>query len=154
MIIKRISIAACLFVAACGGEQDSTPAAESAPTAYVDMNHEQRYALMQDVVLPQMTEVFVAFDPKFTGMVCATCHGAGATADTFKMPNPELPRLPASEEAFGDYMLDPEHARWSQFMIDQVWPRMASLLDVPMFDPATGTAGFSCHNCHMVEGEP
>jgi hypothetical protein len=156
MIMERISIAACLFVVACGSEQDSTPdaEAESEPTAYEEMKFEQRHALMQNVVLPQMKEIFVAFDAKFEGMNCATCHGDGATDGTFVMPNPKLPVLPGSEEAFGEYMLDPEHARWSQFMIDQVWPQMASLLKVAKFDPATGIDGFSCHNCHTLEGVP
>jgi len=152
MGMKRISIAACLFVAACGGGQESTPSLEPAKAAYEDMNYEQRHALMTDVILPKMTEIFVAFDPKFEGMGCTTCHGDGATDGTFAMPNPKLPVLPGSEEAFGEYMKDPEHARWSNFMIDQVWPQMASLLKVTKFDPATKADGFSCHNCHTLEG--
>lgn len=152
MVMKRISIAACLFIAACGGEQDSKPAAASEPTAYEDMNFNQRHAFMTDVVLPQMTEIFVAFDAKFEGMDCSTCHGDGATDGSFAMPSPQLPLLPDTEEAFGEYMKDPEHARWSLFMLEQVWPQMASLLQVPKFDPATNTAGFSCDNCHMLEG--
>jgi hypothetical protein len=151
MFMKRISIAACLFVVACGSEQDSTPVEESEPTAYDEMKFEQRHALMQNVVLPQMKEIFVAFDAKFEAMNCATCHGDGATDGTFAMPNPKLPVLP-SEEAFGEYLLDPEHARWSQFMFEQVWPQMASLLKVAKFDPATSIDGFSCDNCHTLEG--
>jgi hypothetical protein len=152
MVMKRILIATCLFVAACNGGQDGMDAVESEPTAFEDMKHEQRHAFMNDVVLPQMTETFVAFDAKFEGMSCATCHGSGAADGTFAMPSRDLPRLPASEEAFGEYMKDPEHARWSQFMIEQVWPQMASLLQVAKFDPATSPDGFSCHNCHMLEG--
>jgi hypothetical protein len=152
MDIRRISIAACLFIAACGGGQDSTPGAGSEPTAYEDMNFEQRRVFMTDVVLPQMTKTFVAFDPKFEGMSCTTCHGAGATDGSFTMPSPEIPVLPATEEAFFEYIKDPEHARWSQFMLDQVWPQMASLLQVVKYDPATQTEGFSCNNCHTVEG--
>jgi hypothetical protein len=48
---------------------------------------------------------------------------------------------------------DPEHGRWSQFMMDKVWPEMASLLKVKMFDPQTQMDGFSCHKCHTLEGE-
>lgn len=149
--MKRISIIACLFIAACGGEQDSGPAVEPEPTAYEEMNFEQREVFMNDVVLPKMKEIFVKFDAKYESMSCATCHGDGATDGSFAMPSPQVPMLP-SEEDFGEYMKDPEHARWAQFMLDEVWPQMADLLQVPMFDPATNTPGFSCSNCHRVEG--
>jgi hypothetical protein len=151
MIMKRISMAVCLFVAACGGET-SEPEAE--PTAYADMSFQQRDAFMRDVVLPKMTETFVAFDAKFTGMECKTCHGNGAADGSYTMPSPQIAALPGSEEAFVEYVKDPEHARWSQFMLDQVWPQMATLLQVTKFDPATNPTGFSCSNCHthMMEG--
>lgn len=153
MIMKRILMAVCLFVAACGGGEDgSEPAPEPEPTAYKDMSLKQREAFMRAVVLPQMTEIFVAFDAKFEGMDCTTCHGDGASHGSFAMPNPQIATLPATEEAFGEFMKDPEHARWSQFMIEQVWPQMASLLQVAKFDPATSPEGFSCSNCHTAEG--
>ena len=80
MATDRAMIAACLFVAACGGEPESTPpVVDSKPTTYEDMNFEQSQAFMQTVVLPRMTETFVAFDPKFEGMDCTTCHGSSAT---------------------------------------------------------------------------
>jgi hypothetical protein len=63
------------------------------------------------------------------------------------MPSGQVPRLPASEEEFFEYVKDPERGRWSQFMMDKVWPEMASLLKVKMFDPQTEVEGFSCHNC-------
>jgi hypothetical protein len=148
---KRISMALCLFVAACGGE-DTKPAPE--PIAYEDMTFEQREVFMVDVVLPEMKEVFVAFDPKFATMDCATCHGNGALDGSYAMPSPQIAVLPGTEEAFLEYNKDPEHARWSQFMFDQVWPRMADLLQVTKFDPATQEEGFSCHNCHTLEGVP
>ena len=68
------------------------------------------------------------------------------------MPSPQVPALPGSEEAFIEYMKDPEHARWSKFMIERVWPKMADLLQVAKFDPATHPEGFSCHNCHTLIG--
>jgi hypothetical protein len=149
MVIKRILIAVCLFAAACGGEDGSEPAEQA---AFKDMEFEQRMAFMQDVVLPQMTEVFVAFDAKFEGMDCKTCHGDGATDGSFAMPSPQLPVLPGTEEAFLEFAKDPEHARWSQFMFEQVSSQMASLLQIPQFDPMTNTGEFSCHNCHTLEG--
>ncbi|HMI85444.1 MAG TPA: hypothetical protein VK550_15215 [Polyangiaceae bacterium] len=147
---RDLSIAACLFVAACGSAPDGT-AAGSQPATYADMTFEQRALFMNDVVLPQMTQTFVAFDPKFAKMSCATCHGEGMLDGSYAMPSARIPKLPASEEAFYEYLKDPEHARWSQFMLDKVWPEMATLLKVPMFDPATHADGFSCSNCHTVE---
>lgn len=151
--MKRISIAACLFVVACGGEQDGSPAAEPEPIAYEDMSFEQRHAFMDEVVLPQMTEIFAAFDAKYETMTCATCHGDGATDGSFAMPSSQVPPLPATEEAFYEQLEDPEFARWSTFMLEEVWPRMADLLQVPVFDHATNPDGFSCSNCHTHTAE-
>jgi hypothetical protein len=150
MKTRYIVSAAWLVVAACGGApDDSTGQAES--KAYPNMTFEERALFMNDVVLPKMTETFVAFDVKFAGMSCGTCHGTGATNGSYAMPSAEIPKLPASEEEFYEYVKDPEHARWSQFMMDEVWPRMATLLKVPMFDPSTHPGGFSCSNCHMAK---
>lgn len=146
MVMKHISIAACLFVAACEGEPDG-------PIAYEDMDFAQRHAFMSEVVLPQMKEAFVRFDARFESMSCATCHGDGASDGSYAMPSPQIPRLPATEEAFFEYIEDPEHARWAQFMSDEIWPDMAELLGAPVYDPKTAPDGFSCSNCHMVEGQ-
>ncbi|WP_437797048.1 hypothetical protein [Sorangium sp. So ce693] len=143
--MKRVLIAMCLVVAACGGED------EAEPVAWKDMSFEQRYAFMEDVVLPQMTETFVAFDAKFEGMNCATCHGGGAADGSYAMPSPQLPALPASEEAFAERTKDPEYARWGTWMFETVLPQMADQLQVATYDPATGT-GFSCNSCHTLEG--
>lgn len=150
-ITKRVLMAVCLLVAACGSGEDGE-SAEPQPTAYKDMTFAQREAFMTDVVLPQMKKTFVAFDAKFEAMDCKTCHGNGATDGTYAMPTPQIAVLPATEEAFAEYVKDPEHARWSQFMLDEVWPQMAALLKVDKFDPATTPTGFSCSNCHTVEG--
>src|SRR5436190_1345260 len=101
-----ISIAGCLFVAACGGAPDGTSAG-SEPNAFADMSFEQRAVFMTDVVLPQMKATFVAFDAKFASMSCATCHGKGAGDGSYAMPSAAIPQLPASEEAFYEYIKDP-----------------------------------------------
>lgn len=146
---KRILMALCLFVAACGGAY-SEPAAE--PTVYEDMTFEQREAFMTEVVMPKMQETFVAFDPKFAVLSCATCHGKGATDGTYSMPSSEVAPLPSSEEAFFEkFEDDPEFARWSQFMLEKVYPQMGDLLQVPMYDPMKQPDGFSCSNCHSHE---
>ena len=144
MITRNIKIAALLLASACG---------EEAPSKYEDMDFEQREAFMNEVVLPEMRATFVAFDAKFAGMSCATCHGQGAADGTYAMPSPDLPRLPATEEEFLEYVKDPEHGRWSQFMVDDVWPEMATLLELPMYDPIKQPDGFSCSNCHMAQGQ-
>lgn len=146
MVAKQLLMALCLMVAACGSGEDKDAAAE--PT-YKDMSFEEREAFMADVVLPQMKETFIAFDAKFESMSCNTCHGNGASDGSYAMPSPQIAVLP-TEEDFPEYVKDPEHAKWSQFMLDKVWPQMADLLDVAMFDPATNTPGFSCANCHTV----
>lgn len=146
MNLKSISILAFLLVAACGNGQDDM--ADAPPPGYAQMNREQRLAFMSTVVLPQMTPIFAAFDAKFQNMSCTTCHGNGATDGTFAMPSPQIPALPGSEEAFLEYIKDPEHARWSQFMLDKVWPKMAELLQVDKFDEMAHPNGFSCSNCH------
>lgn len=143
MTPKHIAIAACLLTVACG---------EEAPTTYSEMDFGQRHEYMTEVVLPQMRDTFVAFDARFADMTCATCHGAGASDGSYAMPSPDLPRLPATEEAFLEYVKDPEHGRWSQFMLDEVWPQMGELLDLPLYDEETPN-GFSCSSCHMVEGQ-
>lgn len=147
---KSLAILACLLIAACGSSQDDG-SADPQPTAYAQMNREQRVAFMSAVVVPQMTPIFAAFDPKFKNLSCVTCHGNGASDGTFAMPSPQIPPLPGSEEAFMEYIKDPEHARWSQFMLDQVWPKMADLLKVDKYDPAHPD-GFSCSNCHTLMG--
>lgn len=141
---RHWTIAVLLLAAACG---------EEGPTKYEDMDFDQRASFMNEVVLPEMRETFVGFDAKYASMTCATCHGSGAADGTYAMPNPDLPRLPPTEEEFLEYVKDPEHGRWSQFMVDEVWPQMADLLAVPAFDPVKAPMGFSCSSCHMVEGQ-
>ena len=147
---KSFAMVACLLAACGDGQSDGT--GDTQPTAYAQMNREQRAAFMSTVVLPQMQPIFAGFDPRFQNISCATCHGNGATDGTFAMPSPQIAALPSSEAAFAEYIKDPEHARWGQFMMDRVWPKMADLLQVDKFDPAAHPDGFSCHNCHTLTG--
>ncbi len=167
-----ISLVAALAFA-CGGKPAATtdttdtstaepaPPAESSPAdapqpadmAFEDMTHEQRVAFMKNTVVPTMKSTFQQFDAKrFGEFNCKTCHGSGATDGTFKMPSPDLPRLPPPEK-FMDFAKDPAHAPWVEFMAQKVKPQMALLLKEKEFDPATNTGEFSCHACHMTVGE-
>ena len=147
-----------LCVAACGGKAvpATGKAEEAAPPegmAFKDMSGKQRAAFMQLTVVPTMKPLFQEFDAKkFATFNCKTCHGAGAEQAHFDMPNPDLPRLPKPEN-FMAYAKDPEHAPMVQFMAGKVKPMMAKLLMMSEFDPATNTGDFSCHACHLTEGE-
>jgi hypothetical protein len=151
-----------LLAAACGGKstQATGPGGGAADTpppadmAFKDMNADQRMAYMKLTVLPEMKATFQAFDAtKFAKFECKTCHGAGADDGTFEMPNPDIARLPATPEKFAEYAKDPKHGPWLEFMGTKVKPQMAKLLKMTEFDPATNTGDFSCHGCHMSEGE-
>jgi hypothetical protein len=151
MNLRTLALLAWLLTPACGSAPDGGSGG-TPPIAYAQMNREQRTAFMSAVVLPQMKQVFTEFDAKYQNLSCATCHGSGVADGSFAMPSPQVPALPASEEAFAEYIKDPEHARWSQFMIDKVWPKMADLLQVDKFEPKAHPDGFSCHNCHTLLG--
>ena len=136
----------------CGGAQPpaETPPSSAAPVAGVpwkDMNREQRLDHMKKVVFPRMKSEFSDFDPKFASMTCATCHGDGAKDGSFKMPNPQLPKLSAA----GGFQKHMEKTpAITQFMMGKVLPDMASLLAEQPYDMKT-KQGFACADCHTVE---
>src|SRR5436309_10892457 len=78
--------------------------AANAPDSTINwdkMDHSERMAYMKKVVLPTMRKEFADFDSKhFAKINCKTCHGAGAEDDSYKMPNPDLPKLPNSKEGW------------------------------------------------------
>lgn len=115
-----------------------------------DMSHKQRKEYMHEVVMPQMRRLFTEFDSTEFGtdMKCRVCHGDGVQDDSFKMPNPKLPKLPNSPEGWGK--LKEKKARWMKFMGTVVKPEMAKLLGMPEYDMKTGK-GFGCMNCHTSE---
>jgi len=167
-------LTAILAVAACGGKAkpatttttgaetgsaagSAAPAEKDVPVpegmAFKDMNADQRVSFMKHTVLPTMKPIFQEFDAKaFADFTCKTCHGKGAEDGDFDMPNPDIAKLPKPEN-FMAYAKDPKHAPWVQFMATKVKPEMAKLLEMSEFDPKTNTGDFSCHNCHLAEGE-
>jgi hypothetical protein len=103
---------------------------------------------MKDIVLPKMKPLLQTFDPKkFEKVNCVTCHGNGARTGEFKMPNPDLPKLPASREGWDS--LNANKAKMMEFMSKTMKPTMADLLGMKPYDPKTGT-GFGCGDCHTT----
>jgi hypothetical protein len=161
--MKLVKLSACfsLVVAvACGGSQppaESAPPAAAdapaggdapAPAAFHDMNRDQRMMFMKETVMPAMQAEFQKFDAKrYAEFSCATCHGSGAKSGTFTMPNPELPKLPATPDGFK--ALGEKHPDMMKFMGEVVKPKMQELLKEEPFDPATGK-GFGCMECHTT----
>ena len=125
-----------------------SPAADTA-IDWKKMNHYQRKDYMKKVVMPRMRAAFASLDSdRYDDIKCKTCHGMGVENESFKMPNPELPKLPKTREAFMD--LGKKNPRMMRFMIDSVKPLMMSLLNLKPFDPKSGK-GFGCGNCHTSQ---
>ncbi|HEY6464299.1 MAG TPA: hypothetical protein VIY73_29225 [Polyangiaceae bacterium] len=129
----------------------AAPSAEAAPTQpgpgdWDKWTHDQKLAWMKAGVMPKMGALFASYDAKkYADAKCVLCHGNGAKDGSFKMPNPDLPKLPKTPADFKK--LAAKHPKIFAFMKDQVEPQMASLLGEQPFDPAT-KAGFSCMGCH------
>jgi len=98
--------------------------------------------------MPKMKQVFQDFDgTKYADFKCTVCHGAGAKDGSFKMPNPDLPKIPGTLAAFKPYAA--KHQKMVEFMGKQVSPTVASLLGEQPFDPKT-KSGFGCMECHTA----
>lgn len=96
--------------------------------------------------MPKMGALFNSYDAKaYAEPKCVLCHGAGAKDGSFKMPNPDLPKLPTTPADFKK--LAAKHPKIFAFMKDQVEPQMAALLGEQPFDMKTGQ-GFGCYGCH------
>ncbi len=150
---SRFIVPAILLLFACGSSSKSAEQPRPAkPSAWKDMNADQRTAFMKDVVLPKMQAEFVAFDAKlFEKMDCETCHGDGAKDGSFEMPNPKLKPLPTTEAAFMAWIgKDAEAQRFTGFMGAKVEPMMAELLQKSVFDPKTNSGEFGCTGCHTL----
>jgi len=125
--------------------ETEAPGAQASP-AWKDMSRQERKEFMKSTVLPKMKQLFIGYNAHdFSDMNCATCHGAGVHDGSFKMPNPQLPKLPSDEAGFRELMKNKPEA--TQFMGKQVVPTMARFVDQPPYDPATHE-GFGCFACH------
>ena len=164
--MMKVSLAAlglaCLFSnAAIAAEFAAAPAAPS-PEAVaagkkidwekMDVNAKKGY--MKKTVLPTMKKLFVAFDKKrYSSMGCPTCHGKDASERKFKMPSPELPKLPQPTDRAGFMALQQKKPEAAKFMGTQVKPTIAALLGKPEWQPSN-PEGFGCYGCHTKMDAP
>jgi len=108
---------------------------------------------MKKVVLPGMKKVFQEFDPKtYAKFNCNTCHGDKAEKNKFKMPNPDLPKLPPPTDRAGFMALSEKKPEITKFMGTKVKPEISRLLGLEEFNLTT-KVGFGCYGCHTkMEG--
>jgi hypothetical protein len=132
------------------GPTESAPGG-GPPMPWASMTKDQRKDYMKTTVMPQMKQTFIAFNAdRYKAMNCVTCHGDGVADGKFTMPNPKLPKLPASPAGFQKLMSDKPAVM--QFMATKVKPQMAHLLGMPEFTPES-KSGFGCFQCHTKEGQ-
>ena len=128
---------------------DTTPPAPSQPGAgdWDKWSHEQKLSWMKAGVMPKMGQAFHDFDAKaYADPKCGLCHGAGAKDGSFKMPNPDLPKLGATPADFKK-LATGKKAKVFEFMMKTVEPQTAALIGEPSYDMKTGQ-GFGCFGCH------
>jgi hypothetical protein len=148
----RCAIAVGFLLASCAHRtavsvagQAGTAGAAPVVDRWSALSWEERHDRMTWLVHPTMAKLFQRFQQSpYPTLTCRTCHGADAEQVQYKMPH----GLPA---------LDPAHlpnpngggakARIAKFMVDEVTPQMAELLEVDPYDLKTGR-GFGCFGCH------
>jgi hypothetical protein len=123
----------------------SAAAGAPGPGQWDTWSRDQKMAYMKSAVMPKMGGMFHDFDAKKYGEPrCTLCHGSGAKAGNFKMPNAELPKLDITPEGFK--ALKEKKPQVVEFMV-KVEHEAAHLIGEEPFDPKT-MKGFGCLNCH------
>ncbi|HXT99831.1 MAG TPA: hypothetical protein VN903_02495 [Polyangia bacterium] len=162
-IVFAIALSFVALVASGGGQPAHAadagaapaPATAAAPAKKIDWEHmsfADKKKYMKSTVLPQMKKLFVAFDKKhYSNMNCQTCHGEKASEKKFKMPNADLPKLPAPTDRAGFMALMQKKPEAAKFMGTQVKPTMAALIGQAEWSESN-PKGFGCYGCHTHEG--
>jgi hypothetical protein len=132
---------------------DSTVVAAK-PFDWKTMTHDEKKDYMKNVVMHKMRPLFHDFDPeRFEKINCKTCHQEdGVEQDSFKMPNPDILKLPATPKGW-EKLSKSKDSTMLKFMAEVVKPKMAELLHLHPYDMKTNTGEFGCNNCHMTEGK-
>ena len=159
---RRLLVTMLLLSAGAGGAAVAEDAAKPAPAAgpgsaakpemakidWAAMKKGERKQYMRKQVLPAAKKLFGAFDAKkYKNVTCQTCHGAkGVDSGSYKMPNPEIAKLPTTPDAFKE--LKAKKPEMVKFMAEEVKPHMAALLGMPEWTPQTPN-GYGCYGCHQ-----
>ena len=163
-----VGISACDKGATPAAPADATPATPATPDAeaaapeaggddtepgapgvkWADKTFKQRQEYMGITFLKVMKKSFKAHDEaSFSGFKCQTCHGDDMKEKNFAMPSDSL--LPLNGEKPVEMAMEFDE-EITKFMIEQVVPESAKLLDMEPFNPETGQ-GFGCFGCHPKE---
>lgn len=129
---------------------DSAVATEpGAPgVSWAKKDHKQRMEHMGLVVLPAMKQTFGGYDANaFAKFTCETCHGKSPKDRGYAMPSDSIMPLDKADPVKTAMDYDEKVAK---FMLDEVTPQMAKMLDEPMLS-ADHPDGFGCMRCHPAQ---
>lgn len=129
-----------------GGGEDTEPGAPS--VKWADKTFKQRQEYMGVAFFPAMKKSFKAHDEtSYKGFKCQTCHGDDMKERNFEMPTDSIFPLNEADPITGAMEYD---EAVTKFMIEQVVPEAAKMLDMEPYNPQTGQ-GFGCFGCHPKE---
>jgi cytochrome c553 len=122
------------------------PTAPPGPHDWDSWSHDQKLAYMKATVVNSERAAFASFEPvRYVGFDCKTCHGSGARDGSYRMPNPDLPKLAGGSEGFRELA---QHEPEVVAFMSKVKVETAKLLGMKPWDERT-ESGFSCFGCHM-----
>jgi hypothetical protein len=145
------ALAAMLLCCSEAGPPPGAPAGKAGgpPAAgeWKTWSHERKVAYMKDIVVPEAKPAFASWEPKrFPDLDCKTCHGASVADNSYKMPNPALPKLEPGKIT----ELAQTNPKAFGFMLTTLVPLTAKLLGEPVWDHKT-MSGFGCFKCHTAQ---
>lgn len=135
---------------ATGDEQTADAIEPGAPdVAWTDKTFKQRQEFMGVYVFPKMKETFQSHDAElFKGFKCQTCHGDDMDAVKFAMPNEGIYPLSKDDPIGAAKEYD---EKMTAFMVNQVVPQMAELMDATWDPDDQGPESFGCFSCHPAQ---